>query len=412
MAIWVSRVYLRWYKAFNTETGQPLDAGRRPWNQHRGKSFPFVEIPTSPRITTIVGANETGKSQLLSAIQKVVNGSAFEKPYSQHDVCRYCGLLSTQEDLWPQLGLEFSFDTDEEVGTALRGLGITRGSLPDRKLRVFVNGGDSDYARFFDASGAELGTLTRDGWGDSKAVLPQVRFIQSKLAFSNQIHISQLLAQYEQKIVSAYEPVQLHSVAGQISKLDLPAVLKEAEEKKEGKPTPLQDQLRTTQEAISKCEFKTGKLGLEVQLFDQILKIPKRVLERIQDLRSSHNGYVEQLVDDINHRMSEALDISEYWQQDEDFTVTIEYKAGFFYFFITDRTGAKYTFDERSGDLKYFLSYYVQAKAIRDTVGDAGAVIVMDEPDGFLSAAGQRNLLSVFELLAQPENGSSSQRRC
>jgi len=152
---------------------------------------------------------------------------------------------------------------------------------------------------------------------------------------------------------------------------------------------------------LKASELKTAYGGLERILFEKILKVPREALIRIRDLKSSHHGYVEQLLANINHRLSEALDISQYWQQDEDFTVSIEYKAGFFYFFISDRTGAKYTFDERSGGLKYFLSYYIQAKAIRDSMGSSGAIIVMDEPDGFLSAAGQRNLLSVFELLAQ-----------
>jgi hypothetical protein len=84
----------------------------------------------------------------------------------------------------------------------------------------------------------------------------------------------------------------------------------------------------------------------------------------------------------------------------------IDFKAGFFYFEITDRTDVKYTFDERSSGLKYFLSYYIQALALERTNPDRGSIILMDEPDGFLSAAGQRNLLTVFEELVDARRSS------
>ena len=82
----------------------------------------------------------------------------------------------------------------------------------------------------------------------------------------------------------------------------------------------------------------------------------------------------------------------------------MNYKRGTIYFEITDKTKAVYTFQERSSGLKYFLSYYIQAKAIQQATRDQNCIILMDEPDSFLSITGQRNLLAVFESLVSADS--------
>lgn len=78
-----ARVMLRWYKSFNTSYAPYADRKSgvelRPWNEHgvpqgTANDNQFIEIPLEREITTIVGANESGKSHLISAISKVVNG--------------------------------------------------------------------------------------------------------------------------------------------------------------------------------------------------------------------------------------------------------------------------------------------------------------------------------------------------
>jgi predicted ATP-dependent endonuclease of OLD family len=417
MAIWASRAYLRWYKAFNTETTEPLDASKRPWNEWNQQDFRFVEVPISPRICTIVGGNETGKSQLLGALQKVRNGKTRSgQEYSVRDICRYSGLLSVTEDIWPGLGIEFSFDTAAEFERVTAGLGAKATNTQKLKLKVFINGAGSPYVRFFDCAGEPAGTIqTKEDWEARRKHLPSVTLVRSDLELQNQVHITQLIAQYDQQEATAYEPVSLHELGDQLVAFDVDQAVAEAEEQAAAPAkdieTPSCDQLQSLQKQLKRSAFKSDA-GLEYILFRKILGVEKPILERIRNLKSDHHGYVEQLKDDINHRLTETLDISEFWQQDEDFQLMIEYKAGFFYFLITDRTGAKYTFEERSGGLQFFLSYYIQLKAIRDSMKGNGAIVLMDEPDGFLSAAGQRNLLSVFELIARPSGrtGEVTQR--
>ena len=78
----ISKVLLRWYKSFNINylgyDDRRQDVIDRPWNAiglgEDQESYRFVEIPIGDSITTIVGANESGKSHLLSAINKVMKG--------------------------------------------------------------------------------------------------------------------------------------------------------------------------------------------------------------------------------------------------------------------------------------------------------------------------------------------------
>lgn len=81
----ITKVLLRWYKSFNVNYLGYEDRRDgvilRPWNSCIGceqdqnsVEYPFIEIDLEEDITTIVGANESGKSHLLSALHKVIVG--------------------------------------------------------------------------------------------------------------------------------------------------------------------------------------------------------------------------------------------------------------------------------------------------------------------------------------------------
>jgi hypothetical protein len=79
----LTKILLRWYKSFHLNyrgisekgetTAYPI-RGRLSPPYASGEEFPFIEIPIED-ITTIVGANESGKSHLLNAITKVIRGT-------------------------------------------------------------------------------------------------------------------------------------------------------------------------------------------------------------------------------------------------------------------------------------------------------------------------------------------------
>jgi len=76
-------LYVRFYKSFNYDylrKSHP-DAVGDPWDfVEEPKSFyPFVRIPMESGITCVVGANESGKSQLLTAIKCLLTGEGIER---------------------------------------------------------------------------------------------------------------------------------------------------------------------------------------------------------------------------------------------------------------------------------------------------------------------------------------------
>ncbi|MER8910443.1 hypothetical protein NKH99_22660 [Mesorhizobium sp. M0854] len=104
----LSTVYARFYKSFNFDHIRKATPHAQPkgdWEMFRDAWYPYVEVEFDSRITTIVGANESGKSHLLSAVEKAVSGIGFE----QRDLCRYSPFFSvereaTSRDLLLKLG--------------------------------------------------------------------------------------------------------------------------------------------------------------------------------------------------------------------------------------------------------------------------------------------------------------------
>jgi hypothetical protein len=63
-----------------------------------GDEFGFIEIPIEQDVTTIVGANESGKSHLLSGLSKVLTGKGgpgdLIPTYGRTDLCHFPGASS------------------------------------------------------------------------------------------------------------------------------------------------------------------------------------------------------------------------------------------------------------------------------------------------------------------------------
>lgn len=78
----IKMLYVRFYKAFNYDylrKSHP-DAVPDPWDvlPNTDLFYPFVRVPIERGITTVVGANESGKSQLLGAMKCLLTGDGIE----------------------------------------------------------------------------------------------------------------------------------------------------------------------------------------------------------------------------------------------------------------------------------------------------------------------------------------------
>lgn len=419
----VAKVLLRWYKSFNLNYMSYADrqAGvvRRPWSrlgrfQDIDDVFPFIEISIEDDITTVVGANESGKSHLLSAISKVLTGKGIPDfrgrsgDYARTDLCHYTSPRSKNAEDWPHVGLQFHQVTQKDLQSihTAAGAGANQPAAPTDAYRLTLilapdNNGAVAHLYFDNDIPVPLDQTKLDA---VRQCLPRVEFIKSDLAISDQVPIAGLLAAYGESIS---KDIFDHGVAQQIATFVHSLTLSAASPQL---PGDFAKQLLTWKNTLGNARLNDkAKAELEALLFRDVMGIEAGTLKFVEGLPIDDRTHADSLTAKWNREIDERLNLSSFWQQDDSFALRVNYKQGVLYFEITDKTGATYTFRERSSGLRYFLSYYIQAKALEMTSRGRNAIVLMDEPDSFLSILGQRNLLSVFESLVRAE---SSRQAC
>ena len=115
----------------------------------------------------------------------------------------------------------------------------------------------------------------------------------------------------------------------------------------------------------------------------------------LQTIRNGEDGYVDGVEELINRALATRLNFRRWWTQDSNFQLRVTIRESDIAFIVSDRTGTHYSFTERSGGLSYFLSYFVQYLS-HEPATDRAEVLLMDEPDAYLSSQGQKDLLKIF----------------
>src|SRR5262249_46297207 len=124
--------------------------------------------------------------------------------------------------------------------------------------------------------------------------------------------------------------------------------------------------------------------------------------ELFEALRDGNDAFANSIIDAINRKLESVLNFPHWWVQDKDFRLLVSPRDYDLVFTIRDRTGREYSFGKRSSGLKYFLCYYIQYLA-HQSPPDRPEILLMDEPDAYLSNQGQQDLLKVFDAFAHPE---------
>jgi predicted ATP-dependent endonuclease of OLD family len=380
----IQEIWIRFYKSFNFDYELKAKPGAReqPWQETEGIWMPHVRIPIEPDITAVVGANESGKSHLLDAIKIVLTGDGL----LQRDFCRSSSFFSVERDSrrYPEVGATFGLD--EADVTRLQELGIPRlknGALlmlrpqPGRIAVV-----DSENQRV---------PLTEEGQVEGlQELLPYPQELQTNVPLPDSVSIS-ALARSESAITSRKQRVKLLS-----SLVDLST----AEEIK-SQATNLFT-IMAANEENSKTQQEAQQLGMD--LLTKVVRIEESSFEELEKaIAEEREGLVNGLIQKMNDSIARHLNVSRWWSQDSEFQLRVSPREHELVFTIRDRTGTDYSFTERSRGLTYFLSYYVQLLS-HDRPDTRPEVLLMDEPDAYLSASGQQDLLRVLENHARPED--------
>lgn len=384
-------LYVRFFKSFNYDylRKSDPDAVPDPWDVLESDLFyPFVRIPMEKQITTVVGANESGKSQLLSAIKCLLTGSAIER----RDFCRYSTFFSVGEEMAvPEFGAEFCDLTDDDADTmrALTGLGadveVKAFSLFrfNKRVVIYVTGADGGWVEKSVAAEAL-----------EKVALPTFFEIDAKVPLPDSVPIDYLIAPKSSKTPRPRSRL-LGFVESLISNPDWFSST-EAVTQAAGSLTgvyPTYESGRDDKDLLS-------RLDLAEKLLLEVAGIDKSAFEELREAVKTSEGYANGLVDKMNERLASALNFPKWWSQDSDFSLYLTLRDFDLVFTVRDRTGSDYSFSERSGGMSYFLSYFVQYLSHEPTGGQE--VLLMDEPDAYLSMLGQQDLLAIFRDFAAP----------
>ena len=153
-------------------------------------------------------------------------------------------------------------------------------------------------------------------------------------------------------------------------------------------------------------EKRDKEFELAYKLICKIAQVDVKALIDLADaIKDGMQGYANGIIEKINRQLSNNLNFPSYWVQDSHFCLKVMARDYDLVFTITDKTGTEYSFEERSQGLRFFLSYYIQYRS-HESHPSKSEILLMDEPDAYLSSQAQQDLLKVFDLFAKPSPGS------
>lgn len=392
--MYLSKVYVRFYRSFNFDYLRKSHENARPnpWDVTEDELFyPFVAIPMEEGITTIVGANESGKSQLLSAIEYGISG----KNIDRGDFCRYSPFFAVDRSMsFPDFGLEFKDLSESHLAAIRASCSLPEDRVPDPfTVFRFNNGPLAAFSRV----GGDWERLSVDDPSSLQDILPKYFTIDANVALPDSVPLEYLVSsRLTEKILPRPDRLRLFEELLEDDRLS-------------GSSTERQAALVETSEHLAGARITKRTLDKQMHLADELLTkvagIDRSAFSQLRKaVKRSAEGYANGIVAKINQHLASAIDFPKWWSQDQHFALLVTLRDFDLVFTIRDRTGTEYTLAERSGGLKYFLSYLVQYLA-HDSPEETHEILLMDEPDAYLSSIGQQDLLRIFEKFAYPDDG-------
>jgi hypothetical protein len=406
-------VLVRFYKSFNFDYLRKFHprGTRREWEDLEGMWYPFVEIPIEPTVTTVVGANESGKTHLLTAIEKGLSG----KKIKRADFCRYSQFFSVErgQRKWPDFGFEWVNLSPLEQ-TAIAEVCSLAGARPIDRFYVFRR--EIKLSVYLPVGrNYEKHDLSQDSAVRLMQFLPQAFRINSDIALPDSVSIKALA-----EVASANDRSGFATLTRgeRFDRLDALSQVISHPEWFANPQAPAQH-FQQISDAVSplwssdsrsknvSAPSRRAEKGLELvrDLICDVAQVDPDALRELYDaLREGNEGHASGLIQKINDRLAASLNFPHWWIQDRKFQLVVSPREYDLVFTIRDRTNTEYSFSERSSGLKYFLSYYVQYLAHKPS-SSQGEILLMDEPDAFLSSQAQQDLLKIFDAFSQPVDG-------
>ncbi|MFD1715217.1 ATP-dependent endonuclease [Amnibacterium flavum] len=386
------KIYVRHFRSFNFDylRLEKEQTEPRPWDSAGDPDsyYPFVEVDIEREVTTIVGANESGKSQLITAIRCLLG----DAPISPKDFCRYSTFFGVRGVMpLPQFGGQFSELRSNESATFASLLGVdnvtTFWLFRLGNINTIWTKGEAGYV----SQNVSEDTIRQLG-------LPKSRLIRSQVALPASVSLFDLVQN-----LSVPHPRDRGAWSG------IHTSLKRDEAQLEAGAVPVTSYFMPQPMRDPRDEdAAAASLKLMRDLLIDVADVDPEAFQQLLDASDSDDGYSAAITESMSQAIADSLNFPQWWSQDRDFALEV-HKDGFFLVLtMRDRTGQRYTFNERSGGMKYFLSYFVQHRSYGPLVLGQDEIVLMDEPDAFLSTEGQQDLLRVLKAYAVPEDGTQA----
>jgi predicted ATPase len=415
-------VFIRFYKSFNDDFLRKND-GRvqpKPWEKIDGAFYPYIEIPIENQITTIVGANESGKSHLLSAIEKAITGKKIERS----DFCRYSPFFTVKQNelKYPDFGTEWANLSKLEDATIRKIIEVPDDVIFERFL-VFRSNVGNLTVYLPEKGGYRPYKIEEHKAIELQQLLPEILKIESNVALPSSVPIKKLVELGQEDYLGGrrFELLDREQRSKIVDALDVfsdnPGLITKVRYLWGGDREEIDreavESLKAIISAVDEVTFsdkekerREKEFNLAYKLICKIAQVDTNALLDLADaVKNGMQGYANGIIEKINRQLSTNLNFPNYWVQDRNFCLKVMARDYDLVFTITDRTRTEYSFDERSQGLRYFLSYYIQYRS-HESHPNKSEILLMDEPDAYLSSQAQQDLLKVFDLFANPKTDS------
>ena len=389
-------IYTRFFRSLNYDYIRRFSDGYAadPWDKTpSGALYPFVKLRLEKDITTVVGGNESGKSQMVEAIIAALTGEGYE----ESDFCRYSDFFSDDGRLvLPEFGAVFADVSDDDLRVIEKMAEVDELDSAERvavfrmnetpKFRIYVR---------HEGKWSEPAHVKQRKLLPSLGV-PAIYRIDSRIPLPDSVPLEYL------RTGKATDVRARHRLRSLISLLSSKGAVFASADAVQQHAQEISSAWAITEQPAEEDE---KQYALAADLLIKVAGVEPSRFAELQDAVRTKNGYANSIVDTINTKLATALNFPKWWSQDSQFELFVSLRDYELVFMIRDRTGRSYGFDERSEGLKYFLSYFVQYLAHEDRDDGQPEILLMDEPDQFLSSSGQQDLLQIFESFAHPDDG-------
>lgn len=363
-------------------------------------NYPEAEIILEPKVTAIIGKNESGKSNVLDGLSRINFLKANSSAFSAEVVNRNCE--SGTENIYL---ITLKHDTKEIVNEL-----HTDTLVEISKSRCTVTGGFLDYYLQhvwpkFDAVVKYLDEINANPLQLKDQELTSYRTYKQELLKNEQIDLYQIMSALEffrtriLKLPSERRKTFENTLSSaRDSWSDALGMFPMFFYRKADKHLNTSYKLEDVEK-----QLKGPAVAPDSLLYDFVKLIGISPNDFVTAVRSGSLPSQESLRRRINRLVNDKINTPfRNFYQTETITLDLGFNAGVVSFVVTSEDGEALMLSERSNGLRWYLETFIDAQA--NDIAGRNVIYLLDEPGASLHVNAQRELLSLFQHLSEKGN--------